>query len=395
MPVVSSNFPIPSDLPKEIGGQPVTYLWKDVIRDGTFFKQSTKQTVKVTPERRQRFIENFELMQKNGRKVNVPVDHSFKAEDNQGYVVALKNDKDRTHALLQLIGEDAARCGARNDVSVFIRATVTDSDGHTYTDAIEHVALTPVPVITGLQHADIAASQLEILTWSNTMPLDATPEILEKLKVLVPATAKAKDDEILSLVVSHLSALAAEAEAEIGTDEVASLSREDINKKASELRAANRKAAAELVKVKAENLSLSRAVPKKLETEVAEAMVDALTVKKELCVARGALNPATADVLFSMLVTDGKTVNDFALSKNSGSKTDSACLALRVFKALESNKPVPLSEETGIQRLSKDMDDKDDEETTKEKKAAKTKKQFTEGMKAVASGKASTVKIVD
>ena len=89
---------------------------------------------------------------------------------------------------------------------------------------------------------------------------------------------------------------------------------------------------------------LSAALPKPLDSDALDALVDACRVNRDLCVRNGALDPATADALFALVAraADG-TPNMLTLSCTGNPRGEGA-LALSLFEVLKNNHPVSVGE---------------------------------------------------
>ena len=147
-----------SPLPGEILGLPCTYAWKDASSIGDWPNVSKGFDFPVSQDRIGRWLSTNERM--NRDKVRVPIldDHDRKAGDANGRIVRMRQKGDRIQVLMQLVGPEAVRKAASNDVSVGIDP-VLNVAGKVYMDAIEHVALTPFPANPGLNNAVLAASR--------------------------------------------------------------------------------------------------------------------------------------------------------------------------------------------------------------------------------------------
>lgn len=337
--------PVPSNLPTILAGQPVRYFWKDVIRVGHYVHPRGGPRFPVDRARIDRWIAAFRRMRANGVRVTVPADHSHLARDNLGYVIALKRVGGVLYALHQLIGEDAMRLAARNEVSLAIHPDFTDGLGNRYGEAIVHSSLTPVPVVPGqgkwrdsppTDSALIASragpSAQTIFTFAadggitptngSVTNMDITPEQLAEAQSLLPDGEPLSAENFVQRVLEFLRQCAPNAD---GAD----LSRTSTDGDPP-LR------------------TMSLALP---DEQSSGALVEAARAKKELAVARGALSPAVADRLFARLVrrSDG-SVNAVALSRSS---PEESCLALGVFDDLAENRPVPRGESTGVQTLAR------------------------------------------
>lgn len=360
--------------PTEIGGQPVKYLWKDIARLGTFIKPSTKQVVNLRQVNFDRWLSNFDKMQTNGRKVYLPIDHSESADDNRGYVVKLKQIGDKMMGLLQCIGDDAAKTAARNDVSVLVKKPLVDSTA-VYDEAIQHVALTPDPVVTGLDSATVATSlsNIDKFDWSNSMTLTTTQDQIDKIKRYLPNGGTLNAEGILDGVCAHLEKMSMDDDTDAGgAMSIAALSRAEIIDKAS----LNRKAAFEKAKLleskSAEMVSLSKQLPKALDPDVKDTLLDAVKIKSQFVIGKGALSPAVAEAFVKRL-----TSTDYALSKTSGVK-DGPCLVIDLLNILADNHPMKIGAETGIQVLSNSVITSEErEKTEKENKLKAMRERMT------------------
>lgn len=366
----SVSFEVNKSYPIVINAQPTSYQWKEIVTDGEWTKEGQAKPVIFNKDKRDILVKDFNRMKKAGRVVYVPKDHSQNAADNLGFVVELRNHENSTYGLLQLIGEDAALIAARNNVSICGIFNYTDTDGMHYDFFLEHVALTPVPVLTKINDLKLVASRVNILSRSTPMPGMTTSELLNQLKMYLPGGDTMDESAVLEHALSFLMKLSENVEKELGSEEIASLSREDIYAKHDKQRKAGLTAIKKVAELKDENLKLSKKVVTPLGEDVVETMVDALRVKRDSLVSKGSLNPATASLLFNRLVQDPKgNTNHYALSKTSSTPTEKSCLALSILTILESNKPIPLDEETGLQHYSKTVKPEDTEEEKRLNKA--------------------------
>jgi hypothetical protein len=160
----SPSKPLPltlSGYPKEVGGFPAFYARKEILKCGDYVHPSTGLKFSITPQRIDGLVQSFKKMQERGHKVFLPGKHrDYDAKDNFGWAIAMERQGDSLYAVEQLIGEDAKLTAARNDRSVLIRPNFKDEQGNEYPEAIEHVALCPDPVISGMSGTvPIAASK--------------------------------------------------------------------------------------------------------------------------------------------------------------------------------------------------------------------------------------------
>jgi hypothetical protein len=169
---------------------------------------------------------------------------------------------------------------------------------------------------------------------------------------LVPGLAPAPDEEKVPRLCQHLGTLAERDEEDAGTDGTTNLSRQQIIETARVRRRKWRADSVELAQIRQwlvekdrQVQELSARVPKVLEPEVRDSLIEACRVQKDLCVRNGALDPATADALFAKVVKDTKgRVNTIALSRTAATSGE-GILALSLFEMLKENKPVKTGEQ--------------------------------------------------
>jgi hypothetical protein len=342
--------------------QPNLRLWKDLIRVGRYRHPTKRFTVRVDRRRLDHWAHTFWRMSANGVRVHIPADHSDAAADNRGYVLALRRVGDRLMALCQLIGADAIRDAARNQVSIGVAPSFIDGHGHIYHDAIVHVALTPVPVVPGqgeflaaetlpfepagdLHDARAARSRLRVSsTLAGAAPagvltlaaahssngrvsppqrrahmaqklLPCSEENLSTLHDLIPGLSDAPDEQKLEKILQFVQSLIAQGIA----------------------------SPPDAAEPPAGQADLSLADP--ADSQVRQALLDAVRTKRDLCITRGALTPAVADALLARLIPQSDSAV-IGLSRHDGLPET---LALSVFTALADNRPILPGQRTGAQ----------------------------------------------
>lgn len=382
--------------PKSVNGLPASYFWRQSICDGTFTHPQMGFTVKVTPERRRQWEESFRKMRRNGVEVPIVEDHSESAAKTLGYVMDVRQRDGWFEELHQYIGDTARERALKNRVSVQIVPDFVDGHGRHYGDAITHSAITPVPVVPGQgQPVSLSAASspdqgcivLELAATEDpqirsiTMPTcSVSPEQLSRFQSLVDdgITAETLIDRLLSsLEARH----AADIEELGGNEAVANLSRSDISDRATQQRRSNRTVAqqlsvaqAELASTKQKVADLSARLPAALGDEAQSALLDAVKVKQQLCVAKGAVSPSVAERLYAALARtpDGK-VNTLALSR-AANPIGNRALALDLFDILTDNQPVAIGDRTGVQTLARI--DPDSEVSPEQRRKAAAAKLF-------------------
>jgi hypothetical protein len=287
-------------LPAHVSGMPAFYYWKDAIVVGSYVHPGGKFSLDITRDKLDGYAENFKRMKANGVGVPILMDHAQSAAATLGWIVQVQRRGDRLLELHQFLGESARDIGLRNKVSLGIDPNFIDGKGNHYGEAIVHSAITPMPVVPNQDGFEPVAMSSE----GKEMILLSLAEMDQKLVEDVPPPVE------------------------------------------------NVPTPAEPVKVE----SLTAAQP---DIQLAwTALADAAAAKRDLAVARGAIDPSVADELFALLVrsADG-TVNTLMLSRNGGP----APLALAVFDLLARNQPAPLGETTSLQVLSRNVPGLDDE----------------------------------
>lgn len=155
---------------------------KDVIFDGTFKHPVKGYTLNVTPEWRKKLAERFAEMSANGVKIPIYTTHKGGTANTLGYVTAIVNgdseqakalesrracpvcgclncncldasralDPSTMYAVFEFADFEAEQVARRvQQVSLNISPDVKDGLGNKYGEAIDHIAITPEPVIPG------------------------------------------------------------------------------------------------------------------------------------------------------------------------------------------------------------------------------------------------------
>lgn len=129
---------------------------KEIMRVGRFQMRNGKY-VEVTPERLKHWAETFNTMEQ--MKINVPAckDHICNAENTVGRVEEMEVENDSLYAVFEFPRDSDAEMAQINDVSIAARNTLVTGVGN-FTDAIEHVAITPQPVVPGMSGYSMVCS---------------------------------------------------------------------------------------------------------------------------------------------------------------------------------------------------------------------------------------------
>lgn len=133
----------------DANGQPVKSFVKDLIRVGTWRDPRTGDEFSVTKDDLERWTREFSRMRENGVKVHVPSGHTDDPDKNRGWCEGMFHDGTTLFGNIDLVGEDAIAMASTAEVSIYAPSRLVDGKGNTYDNPIAHVALTPVPVISG------------------------------------------------------------------------------------------------------------------------------------------------------------------------------------------------------------------------------------------------------
>ena len=282
--------------PGQVSGLPAFYYWKDALRVGQYAHPSGRYALDVTRDRLDGYARAFTAMRANGVGVPILMDHAPTAAATLGWIVAVRRDGDQLLELHQFLGEAARDTGLRNHVSLGIDPDFVDGRGVRYGEAIVHSAVTPVPVVPGQAEfepataAELADGGRATVTLSRVQP-EPSPAAPPPPPPLPLSPPSAVDPQVAVVAVA-----AAEPVGSAG-DPLLMLS----------------------------------------------LLTDAATARRDLAVARGGIDPATADALLGLLT--GGPDPSIALSRSTGGRP----LAVAVFDALANNRPVRLGELTGPQ----------------------------------------------
>ena len=143
-------------------GQPHRKYIKDLVRIGTWSHRNG--TTEITEADIDHWALTFAAMKAEGVGVTIPGgenphENQDNADANRGQVLDMYREGDRLVGVLELIGSDGIVAASRADVSIATIPELKTGKGTVYKNAITHVALTPVPVVSGLGKFKIAASR--------------------------------------------------------------------------------------------------------------------------------------------------------------------------------------------------------------------------------------------
>jgi transcriptional regulator of NAD metabolism len=316
---------------------------KDMIKLGVYIHPIHKWKLNVTEDRLYRWLTNFKAMRTNGVDVEVPLDHSFSAEKNLGYVVDAMVEKDSQGVLtlfgiLEVKGDQANNVIERNkNVSVWISENYTDGKGNFYGEVIKHCSVVQQPVMPQQEpFVSIAASmqgakdeKIPIyFLGSNNMK----KELLEQFKKLFGLEDSITEETLFSTIEKQIQTKTEEDKK----------TQESLLSLRTQLEKANAKAA-----------SMGQE-DKGMDANTLELVGSTMSDKLELLVTAGKITPAVAKTLSAALIGAQGSRNEKALSLGDN---QSASLASQVIDALKENDALKLKEQTGAQVLSQQNPD--------------------------------------
>lgn len=280
---------------------------KEVVRIGEYIKEDTGQVIDITKERIENWVVEFQRMKTNNVKVKITNTHDDVTNPDaiRGDVDDLFVDGDSLVMACTMIGEDGITAASRNDVSLGVPEEVfTDGNGNRYNQPIQHIALCPDPVVSGLgDFIPIAASRsARKVSTMDYMKIGKAFGVVEEMT----------DKNAEELLLSHAESTA---------------------KKFTAMET-------ELKTLQDEGIKLSR--KKEVDPDFVNLMVDNRKLKFDALVEGAHITPACRDSLEAEFGTSEKIT--LALSSGVDSKQFD-----RIMAALTKNDPVTLREHTGPQ----------------------------------------------
>ncbi len=207
---------IRASMPKvDANGQPVQAYTKAILRAGATVRNVRGDQVTIQTGTLDAIAATFGKMIAAGIKVPVQAGHNFEPDKTRGWVTDVWREGDLLQARLEMIGDDGIALASRSDVSVYVDPS-HERDGTVYTDALLHVACTPIPQVTGLGEFKIAAS-LEPFVFSTDQPAKDTTMNWKDLALILgidPAkfddtTGPAEVTKVAKAIVAEKTAIAA------------------------------------------------------------------------------------------------------------------------------------------------------------------------------------------
>lgn len=209
---------LPSAVPVggiQFGGEkedfPTQDFLKDVIWEGNWSHPKEGWELPVTIERMDRWAENFSRMREHGVEVPVVRDHRVTADATLGYVKSLFRVGDTLKCRLEARGSDSIDTIERvKFVSIGLLGEFKDGEGNEYGEVIEHIGMTPVPVIPGQgDMVRIAASRgqspQEIPIFRRLATEDSTMDLKALAKLLGVKEEELTEENALDQIGSRMA----------------------------------------------------------------------------------------------------------------------------------------------------------------------------------------------
>jgi hypothetical protein len=327
-------------LPTEIDGEPVRYRRKALLKVGKYRHpklgelEFTRADLDAIARGTREFITD-------GGRVYVPPGHKpYDKALNFGWLLDPAVEGDTLYGTAQLIGTDAHREAARNDVSVCVRKDFVGGNGKKYPRVLEHLALCPDPVAMGLGDfvplsrdsgpAEAVPVYMAATTTEPTMDLS-------KIRKALGVADDVPDADVLTQAEARISGQAAAIEAATKplNEQVTALSRErdTLNGKVTEL---------------------SR-TPTPPDPEVLRDRADLTAGRIDLAVARGDV-PAVIAPKLKELLGKPDAPNAYMLSRADGFNDRPADAILKLFEGSQLGRKSG-DPETGVQLSRRETGD--------------------------------------
>lgn len=336
------------DETKEI---PVSYFEKEVLEVGEYEHPTTGEAFAIDAPMIDHLVDKFNQMRAQGIEIHCPVDHSDKAEDNRGFVMKLRRDGGKLSFTSQVFGDDGALTAVRNRCSAQITPNFRDEKGRNWGPAIEHIAFTPIPVITGQgSFVPIAASRGEQAV-TKTLYLSASkgsPDMdITKLREAIGAAKEITDQDVIAQAVAKLGEGKTAAETlQLSRTKIDSF---DAIKQRAETAETERDAA------KAKVLELSKGNP---DASVLEGNLNVAEGRLQLAIERGQCTEDMARIVReNFLKPDGKPGLMLSRSPFAGPVDG-------IFKLLELNKALKGFQQTDTQVVGRHVPGGGEEQKT-------------------------------
>lgn len=325
---------------KIVDGVVHKFLKKDILKVGEYTHPKEGWRLSVTPEKLQQYKRAFDLMQKNGVKVEVPTDHSPDAKDNLGYVVEMSVEPDEKgvptlYGIHEIVGDEAIGiCQRCTQVSATIHRDFIDGKQNRYGEAIINSSVVQQPVIPGqgdfipvkiaASMFGTGASKIPVLYLNLQGDTIMEKEMLAKFGELLGAKDVTEQN-----LVEKVSGKIKELSLQVTTltEDVKKLSAKPDGKKADD---------------------------KETDPNIIEPLATMADTKLSMLVAKGKITPAVKKELSEILVGSAGKRNILTLSFGQEGKQS---LLFQLCDALDKNDVLLLGQQTGIQSFGRTTED--------------------------------------
>lgn len=335
---------------------------KELIREGVYEHPIDGWTLKVTPERMDRWAETFNRMQAASIKPYIAINHSADARDYAGELVEVFRDGASLFGVHELVGQEAIDTALKVDrTSLLIDPDYTDGKGVKFGEAIVHNAIVVDPVVAEQDgFVPVAGPTAKAASRAPVYRLQRNPDMSTVFEFVAKTTGK-KPEEVTAenaaaLLETHLQGM------KTASDQAAAKVRD--------------------LELKVETLSkAAKPEPKELDPDLAEQLGEVAEEKLAQLVAAGHITPACCTKLKAVFVGEAGKRPAFSLSRSASGGNKS--LFSQVHEALQDNKPTDLKPKTGIQ-LSRNVPGGDDDSAKEAEEVAKKMRESAWGHRQAA-----------
>lgn len=290
-------------MPAVEAGVPCHYIKRELIPIGQSRKHpDAGYSIDVTEARADKWIQHFNKMLINGQPVPAPTSHEDMTTSKGKWVKLSREDNGQggssLFGVLKVVGDRTKEDVLNLDVSIFAKQNVKDDKGNLYDEALEHIAVTPYPALTGLSGwTSIAASRGPARVPVFELAASRSPDMIDfkKLRETLGAGPEVPDENLPEMAANKLASLTTEVTTK-GTDVTAALTRATAAE--TKLTEANTQ------------LALARANPSNkpvvIDDTTAFLTTSAFAAGKKAAIDAGGVLPAVADEIDKLLIVEGK-----------------------------------------------------------------------------------------
>lgn len=333
---------------KDEAGEPCHYLKRELIPlNDRRTHPVDGYEILVTPERAEKWVNNFRLMSERGHAVPAPPAHND-PNNSFGKWISLSTEPNAKggkslYGVLKVVGDRTKEDVLNRDVSIYVTKGEKDDKGNQYDEALNHVAITPYAAVTGLSGwTSIAASRgpaVQVPVLSSAASHKESIMDLSQLREITGSAKETPDDQVIALACSRLK------ETKTALD-AATTAKTTAEAEVATLKTAKTAADAKV-------LELSRAPDPSILADAADLKAQRI----DLALERGQCSKAQADLLKGAL-KDGDKPAALMLSKSGthGTPIDLCLKVLELNKGftgiMTGNQPLPDPSSAEAQELN-------------------------------------------